>query len=223
MCYNKTLTMAKLPQNTRNNNYEEEWFNTLTPAQRQFWHWMITIDGMARSTARNYVGYVSECSIYVQQLLGYTVDFYTLESPREVAQMKELLFSNPVFRLHSAALPTLKSALNKFTQYMENKNNTKSYIPMINRKDAFHEWLLANSYRESTANNYAYNVQRCSAYMSEHIETYDFYRAQNLEELKQKVHRLLRDASFNDMDVASHAQCSNALKRYCEFMKSECR
>ena len=106
---------------------------------------------------------------------------------------------------------------------MENKNDTKSYIPLIYRKDAFHEWLLANSYRESTANNYAYNVQRCSAYMSEHIETYDFYRAQNLEELKQKVHRLLRDASFNDMDVASHAQCSNALKRYCEFMKSECR
>ena len=113
--------MAKLPQNTRNNNYEEEWFNTLTPAQSQFWHWMITSDGMARSTARDYVVYVNECSIYVQQLLGYTVDFYTLESPREVAQMKELLFSNPVFRLHSAALPTLKSALNKFAIYMERK------------------------------------------------------------------------------------------------------
>lgn len=55
MCYNKSVTMAELSENPRNNNYEEEWFNHLTPAQRQFWHWMITSDGMARSTARDYV------------------------------------------------------------------------------------------------------------------------------------------------------------------------
>ena len=224
VCYNKNVTMAKLSENPRNDNfYEEEWFNTLTPAQRQFWHWMITSDGKKHGTARNYVDYVRECSSYVQRVLGYTADFYTLESPREVAQLKELLYSNPVFQQHSSAFPTLKSALNKFTQYMENKNNTKAYIPMSNRKDAFKEWLLANSYKENTANNYAYNVQRCSVFLSEHIETYDFYHAQNLEELKQKAHRLLEDASFRDMDVKSHAQCSNALKRYCEFMKNECR
>lgn len=127
VCYNKNVTMAKLSENPSNDNfYEEEWFNTLTPAQRQFWHWMITSDGKARSTARNYVDYVSECSTYVQQLLGYTADFYTLESYREVSQLKELLFSNPVFQLHSAALPTLKSALNKFSIYMENKEREES-------------------------------------------------------------------------------------------------
>lgn len=103
---------------------------------------------------------------------------------------------------------------------MENKNNTKSYTPMSNRKDAFHEWLLANSYRESTANNYAYNVQRCSDFMSEHIEKYDFYRAQSKAELKQQALRLLNDRTFRDMDTKLHAQCSNALKRYCEFMDS---
>lgn len=214
--------MTKLPENTRNNNYEEAWFNNLTPAQRQFWHWMITCDGLACSTARDYVSYVGECSAYLGPLLGIDADFYSMDSPRQIAQLKELLYNNPVFLQHSAAFSTLKSALNKFTQYMENKNNTKLYIPMVNRKDAFHEWLLANSYKENTAKNYAYNVQRCSAFMSEHIETYDFYRAQNLEELKKKAHRLLKDVSFRDMDIASHAQCSNALKRYCEFMKSEC-
>ena len=120
VCYNKTVTMAKLPENPRN-TYEEEWFNSLTSAQRQFWNWMITSAALARSTARNYVDGVRECSIYVQQLLGYTVDFYTLESPLEVAQLKELLFSNSVFQLHSAALPNLKSALNKFAIYMERK------------------------------------------------------------------------------------------------------
>ncbi|MBR3925747.1 MAG: hypothetical protein IKJ58_03180 [Akkermansia sp.] len=97
--------MAKLSENPRNDNfYEEEWFNTLTPALRQFWHWMITSDGKKHGTARNYVDCVRECSSYVQRFLGYTADFYTLESSREVSQLKELLFSNPVFQLHCQPL-----------------------------------------------------------------------------------------------------------------------
>ena len=223
MCYTEIVTMTKLPENTRNNYDEEAWFNNLTPAQRQFWHWMITSDGMARSTARNYVDYVGECSAYLGPLLGIDADFYSLDSPRQIAQLKELLYSNPVFQQHSAAFPPLKSSLNKFTQYMENKNNAKLYIPMINRKDAFKEWMLANDYKENTAINYAGNVQKCSDFMTERIEKYDFYRAQSMEELNQKAIRLLKDVSFKDMDIARHAQCSNALKRYCEFMKSECR
>lgn len=56
--------------------------------------------------------------------------------------------------------------------------------------------------------------------MSEHVEKYDFYRAQDKAELKQKTLRLLNDRTFRDMDTKHHAQCSNALKRYCEFMAS---
>lgn len=118
MCYTETVTMTKLPENTRNNYNEEAWFNNLTPAQRQFWYWMITSDGKKRSTARDYVNYVGECSAYLGPLLGIDADFYSMDSPRQIAQLKELLYSNPVFQKHSAVLPTLKSALNKFTQYM---------------------------------------------------------------------------------------------------------
>jgi hypothetical protein len=212
--------MTKLPENTRNNNYEEAWFNNLTPAQRQFWYWMITSDGKKRSTARDYVNYVGECSAYLGPLLGIDADFYSMDSPRQIAQLKELLYSNPIFQKHSAVLPALKSALNKFTLYMEKKNNSKTHITMLTRKEAFKEWMLANDYKENTAINYASNVQKCSDFMTERIEKYDFYRAQSLEELNQKAIRLLKDVSFKDMDIALHAQCSNALKRYCEFMAS---
>lgn len=199
---------------------EDQWLATLTPAQLQFWNWMIESDGKARSTARNYVNFVGECSMYVEKLLGIEADFYALLTDREVARLKALLYSNPVFQQHSTAFPTLKSSLNKYTQYMETKNNTKTFPSMFNRKDAYKEWLLASGYKENTATNYAYNVQRCSDFMSEHIEKYDFYRAQDETELKQKAFRLLSDVTFQDMDTKLHAQCSNALKRYCEFMAS---
>ncbi|MDO4752417.1 MAG: hypothetical protein Q4A24_09970 [Akkermansia sp.] len=97
---------------------------------------------------------------------------------------------------------------------------TKTFPLMFNIKDAFKEWLLLNGYKETTATNYAYNVQMCSNFMSEHIEKYDFYRAQDKDELKQKALRLLKDIIFQDMDTKRHAQCSNALKRYCEFVHS---
>ena len=199
---------------------EEQWLATLTPAQLQFWNWMIECDAKARTTARDYVNFVGECSIYVCKLLGLEADFYALGAARQVARLKELLYSNPVFQQHSAVFPTLKSALNKYTQYMETKNNTPPFPFMLNRKDAFKEWLLTSDYKESTATNYAYNVQRCSDFMSEHVEKYDFYRAQDKAELKQKTLRLLNDRTFRDMDTKHHAQCSNALKRYCEFMAS---
>lgn len=199
---------------------EAQWLASLTIAQLQFWNWMIECDAKARTTAREYVNLVGECSIYVGKQLGLEADFYALDSVRQVARLKELLYSNPVFQQHSAVFPTLKSALNKYTQYMENKNNTPPVPFMSNRKDAFKEWLLASDYKESTATNYAYNVQRCSDFMSEHVEKYDFYRAQDKAELKQKALRLLNDRTFRDMDTKLHAQCSNALKRYCEFMAS---
>ncbi len=205
---------------SHSNNTEALWLTTLSTAQRQFWNWMIECDGKDRTTAHEYVNFVGECNAYVEKLLGIKVDFYALESLQQVAQLKELLYSNSEFRLHSAAFPTLKSALNKFVQYMEKKNNSKTHITTRNRKESFQEWMLANNYKETTVINYAYNVQKCSDFMTERIEKYDFYRAQSAEELNQKALRLLKDASFKDMDIARHAQCSNALKRYCEFMAS---
>ena len=215
LCYNKNM-----PHRKYTNITEEQWLATLTPAQLQFRNWMIECDGKARTTARDYVNFVGECSIYVGKLLGLEADFYALGAARQVARLKELLYSNTVFQQHSSAFPTLKSALNKYTQYMETKNNTKPFPFTPNRKDTFKEWLLANDYKENTATNYAYNVQRCSDFMSEHIEKYDFYCAQGKAELKQQAHRLLNDRTFRDMDIKLHAQCSNALKRYCEFMDS---
>lgn len=97
-------------------------------------------------------------------------------------------------------------------------NNTNPVSHMSDRRDEFKEWLLANGYKESTVDNYASNVQKCSDYMSEHIERYDFYRAQDRAELNEKAFRLLNDVQFKSMDAALHAQCSNALKRYCEFI-----
>lgn len=97
----------------------EQWFNTLTPARRRFWDWLIKNDGKAISTSRNYVDYVGECNAYVRRFLSIEADFYELESYREVAQLKDLLFSAPVFQLHATYMPTLKSALNKFAKYKE--------------------------------------------------------------------------------------------------------
>ena len=96
----------------------------------------------------------------------------------------------------------------------------KTSPPMFNIKDSFKKRLLVNDYKENTATNYAYNVQRCSDFMSNHVEKYDFYRAKDKTELKQKAFRLLNNMTFQEMDTKLHAQCSNALKRYCEFVHS---
>lgn len=99
-------------------------------------------------------------------------------------------------------------------------NNTNTFPPMSQRRDEFKKWLLKEKYEPRTADNYASNVQKCSDYMSEHIERYDFYRALDKAELNEKASRLLNDVQFKNMDAALHAQCSNALKRYCEFIDS---
>ena len=122
--YNKTQNMAKYTENNRNNDLEQ-WFNSLTPARRRFWGWLRDIDNKAISTSRNYVDYVGECNAYVRRFLSIEADFYELESSREVAQLKALLFSNSVFQLHASMMPSLKSALNKFSKYRESMENNK--------------------------------------------------------------------------------------------------
>lgn len=122
--YNKTLNMAKYTENNSNNDLDQ-WFNSLTPARRRFWGWLRDIDHKAISTSRNYVDYVGECNAYVRRFLSIEADFYEMESYREVAQLKDLLFSDPVFQLHATYMPTLKSALNKFAKYRESMENNK--------------------------------------------------------------------------------------------------
>ena len=93
-------------------------------------------------------------------------------------------------------------------------------VPFWERQEMFRDWLLSNGYRRRTADNYSYNVRRCSDFMSEHVEKYDFYRESDVKVLNQKIAHLLKLQLFRDMDQEKHKQCSNALKRYGEFMRS---
>ncbi len=96
---------------------EIQWLTTLSTSQQLFWKWMLDSAGLAHNTAREYVNYVRECNVYVQKLLGIEIDFYELEDSTQVARLKELLYNNQEFKLHSACLPILRSSLNKYAQY----------------------------------------------------------------------------------------------------------
>ena len=93
------------------------------------------------------------------------------------------------------------------------------HVPGVDRKEMFRNWLLSNGYSRGTADNYSYNVRRCSNFMSENVEKYDFYRESDVKELNQKIAHLLKLQLFRDKDEEKHMQCSNALKRYGEFMR----
>lgn len=89
------------------------------------------------------------------------------------------------------------------------------------REHAFRRWLLEEGYAPSTAGNYVTNVHTCGRLMGECLnEEYDFYQAKSIMELHQKRERLFADLEFQKVDGKRHAQCSNALKRYCEFIES---
>ncbi len=89
------------------------------------------------------------------------------------------------------------------------------------RETAFRRWLLEEGYAPNTATNYVHNVHTCGRLVGECLkEDYDFYQAESIMELHQVRDRLFANHQFREVNTKCHSQCSNALKRYCEFIES---
>lgn len=138
--------MAKNKERTRTTDYED-WYDRQTPARRLFWVWLRTIDKQDRRESQTYVDYVGECGEYVRRYLGEEIDIYDLESCRKVVMIKERLYKNPVFKKHADGAdgnPLLIEALDKFSQYMENREKESGVTDKI--EDIADYWLSSSSH-----------------------------------------------------------------------------
>lgn len=90
------------------------------------------------------------------------------------------------------------------------------------RKMEFKNWMRKQGISSNTANSYTSGVNTSSNFAQESLNwgTTDFYSMTDVDEVAEKVAKLLQDPSFRKYSERSHDSRKCGLERYVEFMKA---
>lgn len=86
------------------------------------------------------------------------------------------------------------------------------------RREEYRNYLRRKRYAEGTVGDYVSGINTCNEFLNNRGVRFDFYIEPLVTRILIQARGLLELEEFVRFNDQRHAQCSSALKRYCEYL-----